>query len=542
MKRIISIFVLLLFTINCIVAQNIKNVIVLIPDGTSLPVVSAARWYKEYNTGKAGLNIDPYLCGTIRTYSSNAPIGDSAPTTSCYMTGYPSRAGYVSTYPPADPKNDIVPMDPEKAYQPLMTVFEAARITQNKATGLVVTCEFTHATPADCSAHSYNRGKYEWIAPQIAHNKLDVVIGGGVKYLLDTDKQFLQNEGYGVFLNDINGFRNHKGNKMWALFGEVGMAYDIDRDPAKEPSLAEMTKIAIEKLSKNKNGFFLMVEGSQIDWAAHANDAAALITEMLAFDEACGVALDFAKADGKTVVVILPDHGNSGFSIGSNKCPSYSSLTKDQLFGPVSKVKAGFGTITSRLNNTDPANLREVFNSLTGITLSFNDYVQIMQCSDYRRSTLADEEKNKDSRLLNVVADIINRNNCFGFTTFGHTGEEVFLAVYDPTKNRLTGHHSNIELNHYLRKSLGLKQSLESLTNDYFAKHTDVFVNYSFTITSKNDIPVLEIKNNNKIMEIQPNTSIVKLNGKDIRLNSVVIYVDKNNTFYLPKSLRGLMQ
>jgi len=455
MKRIISIFVLLLFTINCIVAQNIKNVIVLIPDGTSLPVVSAARWYKEYNTGKAGLNIDPYLCGTIRTYSSNAPIGDSAPTTSCYMTGYPSRAGYVSTYPPADPKNDIVPMDPEKAYQPLMTVLEAARITQNKATGLVVTCEFTHATPADCSAHSYNRGKYEWIAPQIAHNKLDVVIGGGVKYLLDTDKQFLQNEGYGVFLNDINGFRNHKGNKMWALFGEVGMAYDIDRDPAKEPSLAEMTKIAIEKLSKNKNGFFLMVEGSQIDWAAHANDAAALITEMLAFDEACGVALDFAKADGKTVVVILPDHGNSGFSIGSNKCPSYSSLTKDQLFGPVSKVKASVGGVASKLNSTDPAGLKDAFSNLTGITLSFNDYAQIMQCSDYRRSTLSEGEKNKDLRLSNVVTGILDKNTCFGFTTTGHTGEEVFLAVYDPTKNRLTGHHSNIELNHYLRKSLG---------------------------------------------------------------------------------------
>ena len=542
MKRIISIFVLVLFTINCIVAQNIKNVIVLIPDGTSLPVVSAARWYKEYNTGKIGLNIDPYLCGTIRTYSSNAPIGDSAPTTSCYMTGYPSRAGYVSPYPPADPKNDIVPMDPEKAYQPLMTVLEAARITQNKATGLVVTCEFTHATPADCSAHSYNRGKYEWIAPQIAHNKLDVVIGGGVKYLSETDKQFLQNEGYGVFLNDINGFRNHKGNKMWALFGEVGMAYDIDRNPAKEPSLAEMTKIAIEKLSKNKNGFFLMVEGSQIDWAAHANDAAALITEMLAFDEACGVALDFAKTDGKTVVVILPDHGNSGFSIGSNKCPNYSTLTKDQLFGAVSKVKASIGGLTSKLNDTDPVGLKEVFSNLTGITLSFNDYVQIMQCSDYKRSTLSEGEKNKDLRLSNVVKGILDNNTCFGFTTTGHTGEEVFLAVYDPTKNRLTGHHSNIELNHYLRKSLGLKQSLESLTNDYFAKHTEVFANYSFTITSKNDIPVLEIKNNNKVMEIQPNTSIVKLNGKDIRLNSVVIHVDKNNTFYLPKSLRGLMQ
>ena len=540
MKRIVSILVLVLFTIGSIVAQ--KNVIVLIPDGTSLPVVSAARWYQEYNNPKkTGLNIDPYICGTIRTFSSNAPIGDSAPTTSCYMTGYPSRSGYVSMYSPADPQNDIFPIDPDKAYQPLMTLMEAARITQNKATGLVVTCEFPHATPADCSAHTYNRSKYEWIAPQMVHNKLDVVIGGGVSLLKENHRQFLQDEGYGVFLNDIDGFKNYKGNRMWALFGETAMAYDIDRDSNKEPSLAEMTKIAIEKLSKNKNGFFLMVEGSQVDWAAHANDAASVITEMLAFDEACGVALDFAKADGKTVVIIVPDHGNSGFSIGSNKCPNYSSMTKDQLFGAVSKIKASAGVLVAKLNDTEPADLHKVFNDLTGISLKFSDYAQILQCSDYRKSSLSDAEKIKDLRLSKTVTEILDKNTCFGFTTTGHTGEEVFLAVYDPAKNRLTGHHTNMELNYYLREKTGLKQSLESLTNDYFAKHTEVFANYSFTITNKNDIPVLEIINNNNVMEIQPNTNIVKLNGKEIKLNSVIVHVDRNNTFYLPKSLRNLL-
>ena len=540
MKRIISILVLVLFAISSIIAQ--KNVIVLIPDGTSLPVVSAARLYKQYNNPeKAGLNIDPYICGTIMTFSSNAPIGDSAPTTSCYMTGYPSRSGSVSMYSPADPQNDIIPMDPEKAYQPLMTLMEAARITQNKSTGIVCTCEFTHATPADCAAHTYNRGKYEWIAPQMVHNKLDVVIGGGVKYLSESNRQFLKDEGYGIFLNDINGFKNYKGNRMWALFGETAMAYDIDRDPQKEPSLAEMTKIAIEKLSKNKNGFFLMVEGSQIDWAAHGNDVATLINEMLAFDEACGVALDFAKADGNTVVVVVPDHGNSGFSIGSNKCPGYSSLTMDQLFGPVSKIKASVGVLTAKLNNTEPENLYEVFHNLTGISLSFGEYSQIMQCPDYKSSTLSAGERIKDLRLQNVVFGILDKNTCFGFTTTGHTGEEVFLAIYDPEKKPLTGHHTNIELNHYLRKKTGLKQTLESLTNNYFAKHTEVFANYSFRIENKNDIPVLEIKNNNNIMEIQPNTNIVMLNGKEVKLNSVIVHVDKNNTFYLPQTLRKMI-
>ena len=545
MKRVIYILILVFFITGSAIAQNkeVKNVILLIPDGTSLPVVSAARWYQRYNHPEiTKLHIDPYLCGTVLTYSSNAPIGDSAPTTSCYMTGYPSRAGYVSTYPQADVLNDIIPMDSSRAFQPLMTVLEAARITQNKATGLVFTCEFPHATPADCAAHTYNRSKYEWIIPQMVHNKLDVVIGGGAGLLGKNNRQFLQSKGYGVFLNEIDSFRNNKRDRMWALFGNTDMAYDIDRDSVKEPSLAEMTQKAIEKLSKNKNGFFLMVEGSKVDWAAHANDPVAMITEALAFDRACGVALDFAKSDGKTVVVIVPDHGNSGFSIGSNKCPNYTSLTKDELFGPVSKFKTSINKLISELQDTDPAGLREVFNRLTGISLSESDYTQILQCSDYKRSTLSVDKRTKGLRMANVVTGIVDNNTCFGFTTSGHTGEEVFLAVYDPTPNRLNGHRTNIELNEYLRKTLGLKQSLETLTSNYFTKHTELFANYSYTLLNDNGVQTLKVVNKDKILEIQPNTNIVKLNGKDIELNSVIVFIDKNNTFYLPKSLKNLLQ
>ena len=545
MKRIISIFLLITIAISSGVAQNkaIKNVILLIPDGTSLSVVSAARWYQRYNQQNMdGLNIDPYLCGTIFTYSSNAPIGDSAPTTSCYMTGYPSRAGYVATYPPADPANDIIPMDTAKAYQPMMTVLEAARITQNKATGLVFTCEFPHATPADCAAHTYNRSKYEWIVPQMVHNQLDVVIGGGASLLTDDEQRFLKNEGCGVFLNSIDSFRNYKGNRMWSLFSAMDMAYDIDRDSLKEPSLAEMTQKAIEKLSTNKNGFFLMVEGSKVDWAAHANDPAALITDFIAFDKACGVALDFAKADGKTVVVVVPDHGNSGFSIGSNKCPNYTTLTKDELFGSISKFKTSQNQLVTKIKDTNPGDLREVFDQLTGISLSDDEYAQLFQCSDYKRSTFSGERLSKDSLLAQVVSGILDKNTCFGFTTHGHTGEEVFLAVYDPTENRLIGHHTNIELNQYLRKTMGFNQSLESLTSDYFAKHTDVFANYSYTLLANNgEEPVLTVKNKNNVMEIRPNTNLVKLNGKEVKLNSVVVFNNKTNTFYVPRALRGML-
>jgi len=544
MKKIIHLFVFSFLLICSVVAQNksVKNVILMIPDGTSISAVSAARWYQRYiHPELTRLNLDPYLCGTILTYSSNAPIGDSAPTTSCYMTGYPSRAGWVSTYPLPDPKNDIIPSDKYEAYQPLATLMETARITQNKATGLVITCEFPHATPADCSAHSYSRGKYEWIVPQIAHNQIDVVIGGGTGLLTEDLKADLRKEGYGVFTDDITNFRSYRGNKMWALFGNREMSYELDRDPTQQPSLAEMTAIALSKLSTNENGFILMVEGSKVDWAAHANDAAGIINEMLAFDKACGVAFDFAKENGETVVLVVPDHGNSGFSIGSKKCSGYSTLTKDELFGPISKIKISGDGLVNKLQDTEPARLKDVVYEWTGISLTENEYEQLSQSADYRKSTLAEEKRIKGSKLANVAAKIVDDHTCFGFTTGGHTGEEVFLAVYDPTANRLMGHHTNMEVNHYLRQSLGLgEQSLETITQACFAKHTDVFAGYQYTIKKNGNLPLLEVKNKKNKLEIPAYANTVKYNGKEIKLNSVVVYVDKNDTFYLPQTLADL--
>jgi alkaline phosphatase len=542
MKKINVLFLLLLFIGSSLFAQDkaVKNVIVLIPDGTSLAVVSAARWYQRYQQpDRTNLCIDPFLCGTILTYSSNAPIGDSAPTTSCYMTGYPSRAGYVSTYPPADAANDVVPMDPARAYQPLMTVLEASRIVKNKATGLVFTCEFPHATPADCAAHSRDRGKYEWIVPQMVHNGLDVVIGGGVSLLTAEQQSYLKAAGCGILLNDLEGFRTYPGNKMWALFDDKDMDYDIDRDPAQQPSLAEMTQKAIEKLATAENGFFLMVEGSKVDWAAHANDAAAMITEMLAFDRACGVAFDFAARDGETLVVVVPDHGNSGISIGVDRCGNYSTLTKHELWEPLMHFKTSAEGLIQTLKNTDAAHIKTVTYDLTGISLSNREYQQLLQCSDYNRNALSDEERMKGSKLKQVVTDIIQNHICLGFTTHGHTGEEVFLAVSDPRQTPLMGHHTNIELNHYLRQAVGV-ENLDDLTEQYFAPHTRLFKGYTCTITGKKH-PVLEVKHKKNRLEVRPNTNIVFLNGKEIQLESVVIYVDENETFYLPQSLKALL-
>ncbi|MDR3142677.1 MAG: alkaline phosphatase [Tannerellaceae bacterium] len=538
--------------------QTVKNIIFMIPDGTSLATVSIARWLQWYNHPELPkLHVDPYLCGTVRTHSSNAPIGDSAPTTSCYMTGYPSRTGYVSTYPESDPANDIYPNDPARAFQPLTTVLEAGKLLYNKAAGLVFTCEFPHATPADCSAHSYNRSKYEWIAPQMVHNDLSVVIGGGVSLLSDENEAYLKSNGYSVYRNDLNGMRKDTSGKMWALYGDREMAYDADRDPAGQPSIEEMTRIAIEKLSKNENGFFLMVEGSKIDWAAHANDPAGMATEFLAFDRACGAALQFAKEDGQTAVIIAPDHGNSGISLGANRCGGYDKLTKDQLFHAFSQFKLTAEGFARKLNDEPASEVQHIFREYAGFELNEQELEALYHCSGYRNSPVPEGERSSQgiepslySGSLNTfVSKLITSKTCFGFTTGGHTGEDVFLAGYHPQGDIPLGMHTNIELNAYLCKLFGLDRDvLDELTGRRFAPHTEVFKAYACEIIPSKEekgSPTLVVRNKKKQLNIKPFTNIVtegRKGEKEIRLHSVIVYVDRNNTFYLPEELAGYME
>lgn len=517
-----------------------KNVIVMIPDGTSIGVVSAARWYQIYNKlGGNNLAIDPYLCGTVKTFSSNAPIGDSAPTTSAYMTGMPQQTGNVSIYPVADPENDLIPVDPEMAYQPLATILEAARYQQNKATGLVVTVEFPHATPADCAAHYYARGKYEYIASQMAYQNLDVMFGGGNSIITDDIKQHFKNTGTTLIQDDVKAFRNLKGkDKVWALFCDKEHPYDLDRDSTMIPSLAEMTQKALDRLSQNESGFFLMVEGSKIDWSAHGNDAIGCITEYLAFDKAVAAAIDFAKKDGETTVVILPDHGNSGFTIGRRDLKGYDKASIDKLFKNVSQYKKTGEGLERILLKSDPSQFKSIFKEYTNIDLSDEELKLLLSSKNYKK----ENDYMKVSNSVNMVSSIINIMNShtyFGFTTGGHTGEEVFLAAYHPNGDLPIGMNTNIEINQYLFDAMGLKTSLAEMTKEIFAKHTDVFNGMNYTIDKSSGFPVLKVTKGNTTLSIPAFKSVAYLNDQPIALRSVTVYIDKNDTFYIPRSLAG---
>ncbi len=539
MKRYLITFTYLLLIVSAALAQEVRptrNVILMIPDGTSLSVLSASRWVKVYRNEGNHLNIDPYISGTVTTFSSNAPIGDSAPTTSTYMTGVPQQASNISTYPVADPANDIVKLNPDSAYQPLATILEAMKIEQKKAAGLVVTCEFPHATPADCASHHYSRSKYQFLAPQITANNLEVMFGGGNDFITESIRAHLKSNGTVLFQDDKKGMMNFSGERVWALFDKQAMPYDLDRNPELVPSISEMTSKALEILSKNPNGFFLMVEGSKVDWAAHANDPAGMIGEFLAFDKAVGAAIDFAKKDGNTTVVILPDHGNSGFSIGRNGLKKgYTTLTKEDLFGTVSGIKRTAEGLEKILLNTKPEDMKSVFMQFTGVDITDDELKTLAGSRNYKAEDYT-QVSNSNNMTHNITV-ILNARMPFGFTTSGHTGEEVFLAVYHPQGNILKGNVRNTEVHNYLYKAAGLEKPMKELTSEIFAKHTDVFNGLKYSIVPGKEFPTLVVKNKRKTLEIPAFGSVAKLNGVPFDLGSVVVYMDKNNTFYLPKNL-----
>lgn len=547
MKKIYLLSILFVFSVSTLFGQNryrkevqpVKNVILMIPDGTSIGMVTAARWYKYYNKmGEGTLNIDPYMCGTAITFCSNAPIGDSAPTTSAYMTGMPAQAGNVSIYPVADPDNDLLSkVDPKMTYQPLTTILEAARLEKNKSTGLVVTVEFPHATPADCSAHYYDRGKYEYIASQMVYQNLDVMFGGGNNIITDDMKEQFKRSNTTYIKNDINAFRNHKEGRAWALFADRALPYDLDRNADTIPSLEEMTRKAIDLLSQNDNGFFLMVEGSKVDHAAHANDAAGCITEFIAFDDAVGAAIDFAKKDGNTAIVILPDHGNSGFTIGRHDLKSYTRASLDKLFGNVSKYKKTADGLERILLKENPDNFRTVIKKYTDIDITDDELKALLSSKNYKHDDYM--KVSESPNMQATLVDIMNKRTYFGFTTGGHTGEEVFVAAHHPQGDLPIGVNTNVEINEYLSDLIGLDVHLKDITERFFAKHTEVLKDQKYTISKEKgtNFPMLVIKKGKNTLEVPAFKSIAYLNKTPIDLASVTVYIDKNNTFYIPKDI-----
>ena len=521
---------------------EIRNVIVMIPDGCSTELLALGRWM---NHGLP-LALDSRIRGLVRTYCSDSPIGDSAPTGSTYATGHRSQDGFIATYPARSMDSNGIRFDiPDSlAYRPMFTLLEAARL-QGKATGMVVTCYFPHATPADFLAHTPNRNQYGRIAKQMVHHPCDLLLGGG-SYWVDSSLKEGYNAPKELLNRDISYTKSFAeaqqivaggDYRLWGLFSPKEMDYEIDRDPQKQPSLEEMTRLALEALSQQENGFFLMVEGSKVDWGAHNNDLPAAVFDFLAFDRAVGVVMDFAEKDGHTLVVVMPDHQTGGLSLGNRRLNSgYARTSAQELFEPLRRCKASYEkTVKELFAAPSEKPLAERLQQSVKANFGIDSIGQ----EDMEKLCAVMQENQAGRKSVRALSDVLNRYFYMGWTTFGHNGGDVFFASYHPGGAELKGIIDNEEIAPYICRQAGLPD-LDTLSQIYYAPIASVFPNAAYKAVYKNDKhnesedPLyVEISiSKGKTLKIYPNTDRAELNKKKITLPGICIYNGKG--FYLP--------
>ncbi|MEG0295540.1 MAG: alkaline phosphatase [Clostridium sp.] len=492
-----------------------KNVILMVVDGMSTEALTLARYYKG-----SDLAMDSITTGGVETYWENGPITDSAPAATALASGQKTLNKYIGT---------------SKENTPLATILEGAEAA-GKSTGIIATSEITHATPADFAAHIENRANYNAILRQQINNEMEVVLGGG----FGSDSKYEGAGGYEAYkeerINEIkeegfsyvetkDQFNKFDGNKLWGSFASADMKYDLDNklNGSEEPTLSEMTGKAIDVLNKEENGFFLMVEGSKVDWAAHANEPAAMASDIVAFDDAVANAIEFAKADGNTVVIVTTDHGNSGITIGSNEfnesVTSYDKATFEQTVDNIKKADITEESFTKLINGKSDAEIKKLALQHYGYDLT-NDEISIVKTQG--------------------IKDIVAKKCGLGFTTGGHTGEDVYLGVYAPSNvNKLSGVVNNTDINKYMQNILLDGVTLNDITaNNYMDGEVALskIEGVSLEVQQAESYnPIVNITKGDKVVKLELFTNNYEIDGEKFESKSVMPYI--KGKFYISKEL-----
>ena len=364
-------------------AQTPKNILFFLGDGMGMTTMTAARIYKVGEDGDLTMDTLPETA-FIKTFSANAQVTDSAPSMAAYMTGVKmnneviSMTPETSAYDPVTLKDYLSGADttcPATGNgKPVTTLLELAK-TAGMGTGVVTTTRITHATPAVTYSHICHRDGENTIASQLVPggagfntalgDGVDVVMGGGLRHFLPKETSGssrsdsrdliaeLKAKGYSYAANKADFDKLSTSGKLLGLFTTSHMAYDLDRDASKEPSLAEMTARSIDQLKGNPKGFFLMVEGGRIDHALHETTARKALQDTVAFDDAIKTGIDRMRAidpDLKnTLIVVTADHDHTlvlnGYSIRTGKTtdasPGVLGLLRSYVDGVLGKDIGG---------------------------------------------------------------------------------------------------------------------------------------------------------------------------------------------------------
>ncbi|WP_395408335.1 alkaline phosphatase [Pseudoduganella sp. UC29_106] len=381
-----------------------KNVIFFLGDGMGLTTMTAARIYSVGEDGDLTMDTLPETA-FVKTFSNDAQVTDSAPSMSAYMTGVKMNNEVISM------SSDTVAIDPgadsngnklvnncgSKNGTPVTTLLELAK-AKGWAAGVVTTTRITHATPAATYSHICHRDLENDIAAALVpggtgYNSalgttgVDVILGGGSQFFTPFANGGKRSDGrdligelkksytYASNAAEFNAIDPAKVDRIAGLFTSSHMSYDLDRDPAKEPSLADMTTKAMDVLAKNNKGYFLMVEGGRIDHALHETTAKKALQDTVAFDNAIKAAIAKARVTDpdlkNTLIVVTADHDHTlvlnGYAKRTGKTAAGNAgvlgVVKNYVTGAVEKdaegapyTIIGFGNGENRTQGSRSAN------------------------------------------------------------------------------------------------------------------------------------------------------------------------------------------
>lgn len=322
-----------------------RNVIFFLGDGMGLTTLTAARIYAVGEDGELTIDTLPETA-FVKTFSNDAQVTDSAPSMAAYMTGVKMNNEVLSMSADTLAIDPLIDANGNKLLNncgarngtPATTLVELAK-AKGLSAGVVTTTRVTHATPAATYSHICHRDLENDIAAAavpggagynsaLGANGLDVLLGGGKQFFIPAAEGGKRSDGrnliaemkakqyaYASNVSEFKAIDASKTDRLLGLFTSSHMSYELDRDAAKEPSLAEMTTKAMDVLGRNSKGYFLMVEGGRIDHALHETTAKKALQDTVAFDEAIKAALAKAKVSDpelkNTLIVVTADHDHT---------------------------------------------------------------------------------------------------------------------------------------------------------------------------------------------------------------------------------------
>lgn len=426
-----------------------RNIIWMVADGMSPSVLPMAEQFSQRVRGQgllwqALMNRPQTQRGWMDMASLDSLVTDSSSASSSWGSGSRIFNGWVNVLPDGTKLTPIADIARDK----------------RKRVGLVTTATVTHATPAGFAAVIKSRDDEHVIAEQYL-DKVDVILGGGRKFFeasTRADKRDLAGDfrarGYACPTTRAE-LRVANAPKMLGLYSASHMPYTLDHrnTPAlaeKVPTLAEMTQAALDSLSRSSHGFLLQVEGARVDHAAHANDAAGLLWDQLAFDEAIATVLKFAEKHPDTLVVMTSDHGNSNPGLvgmgeeyrGSTAC--FERLLRAKAsFTTVSPLLAGSAEYTmkaeGKVERREPpkaARVLEVFEQYFGFTVA-QDEVEAL-----RRFAAGDRRLTVNRQLdsaAGILGQVVGNHTGVFWTGTTHTSDYTLVTALGPGASHFAG-------------------------------------------------------------------------------------------------------